>query len=70
MTGFSPVVHRHDTWLKLRDLAEEILTLTDEWREHDPELEEIDQVLEQEPEDREPCARRDDDAPQEDDITW
>jgi len=70
MTGFSPVVHRHDTWLRLRDLAQEILVLTDEWREHDPDLHEIDLALEQGPEDREPCARSDQGALQDDDIIW
>ncbi len=48
MTRFSPVVHRHDLWHRIRDLAEEIVALTDEWRQHDPELQEIDQALDAE----------------------
>lgn len=68
MTRMSPVVHRHDLWLRLRDLAEEILTLTDEWRTHDPELEEIDQALDQE--DLRCDAPRDPHEEPDDDLPW
>lgn len=67
MTRWSPVLHRHDLYLKIRDLAEELLALADEWRDHDPELCEIDIALEGEAGDLvteiEPLVEPDDDIP-------
>ncbi len=71
MKHFSDPTIRYDLWLRIQDLAEEILALTHEWRDSDPELKQIDLVSEEDPPNYDTSFRDDPSGDDEDeDITF